>query len=103
MGILVNKDSKVIVQGMTGREGASHSRAMKDFGTQVVAGVTPGKGGEWIEGAAVFDTVKSAVDSTGANCGIIYVPARFAPDAMYEQIRLHGEWVLTGQPQEAPV
>ena len=84
MSILVNKDTRLLVQGMTGREGLFHTRAMIAYGTQVVAGVTPGKGGEWVEGVPVFDTVRQAVDSTGANCAISFVPARFAPDGMYE-------------------
>lgn len=84
MSILVNKDTRVVVQGITGREGLFHTKQMLAYGTKVVAGVTPGKGGEWTEGVPVFDTVKAAVESTGANCSIIYVPARFAPDAMYE-------------------
>lgn len=84
MSILVNKDTRLVVQGMTGREGLFHTKQMLAYGTKVVAGVTPGKGGEWVEGVPVFDTVKSAVDSTGANCALLFVPARFAPDAMYE-------------------
>jgi succinyl-CoA synthetase alpha subunit len=84
MSILVNRDTRLVVQGMTGREGLFHTRQMIAYGTKVVAGVTPGKGGEWVEGVPVFDTVKSAVESTGANCSIIFVPARAATDAMYE-------------------
>jgi succinyl-CoA synthetase alpha subunit len=84
MSILVNKDTRLLVQGMTGREGLFHTRQMIAYGTKVVAGVTPGKGGEWVEGVPVFDTVRAAVESTGANCAILFVPARFAPDAMYE-------------------
>jgi succinyl-CoA synthetase alpha subunit len=84
MSILVNKDTRLLVQGITGREGLFHTKAMIAYGTKVVAGVTPGKGGEWVEGVPVFDTVRQGVDSTGANCAIIFVPARFAPDAMYE-------------------
>lgn len=84
MSILVNRDTRLLVQGMTGREGLFHTKQMIAYGTRVVAGVTPGKGGEWVEGVPVFDTVKAAVDSTGANCAILFVPARFAPDAMYE-------------------
>jgi len=82
----VNKDTRVLVQGITGREGTFHSMQMLAYGTQVVAGVTPGKGGEWAcEGKVpVFDTCKSAVESTGANCALTMVPARFAPEAMYE-------------------
>jgi succinyl-CoA synthetase alpha subunit len=84
MSILVNKDTRLLVQGMTGREGLFHTKQMIAYGTKVVAGVTPGKGGEWVEGVPVFDTVRAAVESTGANCAILFVPARFAPDAMYE-------------------
>lgn len=84
MSILVNKDTRLLVQGMTGREGLFHTQQMIAYGTKVVAGVTPGKGGEWVEGVPVFDTVRAAVESTGANCAILFVPARFAPDAMYE-------------------
>jgi succinyl-CoA synthetase alpha subunit len=84
MSILVNKDTRLVVQGITGREGLFHTQQMIAYGTKVVAGVTPGKGGEWAAGVPVFDTVKAAVDSTGANCAILFVPARFAPDAMFE-------------------
>ncbi|CAM4071906.1 succinate--CoA ligase subunit alpha [Deinococcus marmoris] len=84
MGILVNKDSKVIVQGMTGREGASHSRAMKEFGTQVVAGVTPGKGGMDFEGWPIYNSVAEAKEATGANVSIIFVPPAGAADAVLE-------------------
>jgi succinyl-CoA synthetase alpha subunit len=84
MSILVNKDTRLLVQGITGREGLFHTEQMLDYGTQVVAGVTPGKGGEWAAQVPVFDTVKAAVEATGANCSIIYVPARLAPDAMFE-------------------
>jgi succinyl-CoA synthetase alpha subunit len=85
MSILVSKDTRLVVQGITGREGAFHAQQMIDYGTKVVAGVTPGKGGEWAVGnTPVFDTVKEAVDATGANTSIIYVPARFAPDAIFE-------------------
>jgi succinyl-CoA synthetase alpha subunit len=84
MSILVNKDTRLVVQGITGREGLFHTQQMVAYGTKVVAGVTPGKGGEWAAGAPVFDTVKAAVESTGANCAIIYVPARAATDSMFE-------------------
>jgi len=84
LGILVNKDTRLLVQGITGREGRFHTRRMIEYGTNVVAGVTPKKGGMEVEGVPVFDTVKEAVEVTGANTSIIYVPARFAPDAIYE-------------------
>jgi succinyl-CoA synthetase alpha subunit len=85
MSILVGRDTRLIVQGITGREGAFHTSQMIEYGTNVVGGVTPGKGGEWAVGnTPVFDTVKEAVDATDANTSIIYVPARFAPSAIME-------------------
>jgi succinyl-CoA synthetase alpha subunit len=84
MSILVDKSTRLLVQGITGREGEFHTRQMLDYGTDVVAGVTPGKGGMEIAGVPVFSTVKEAVKATGANTSIIYVPSRFAPDAIYE-------------------
>ncbi|MCB0209286.1 MAG: succinate--CoA ligase subunit alpha [Anaerolineae bacterium] len=84
MGILVGKNTRLVVQGITGREGAFHTQQMIEYGTNVVAGVTPGKGGEWINGVPVFDTVKEAVSATDANTSIIYVPARFSADAIME-------------------
>lgn len=84
MSILVGKDTRLLVQGITGREGAFHTSQMIEYGTQVVAGVTPGKGGEWVHTVPVFDTVKEAINATGANTSIIYVPAAFAPDAIME-------------------
>lgn len=86
MGILVNKESRVLVQGITGREGMFHASQMLKYGTRIVAGVTPGKGGEWVLGGKVpvFDTAKRAVETTGANTSVLFVPARFAEDAMLE-------------------
>ena len=84
MSILVDKSTRLLVQGITGREGEFHTRQMLDYGTKVVAGVTPGKGGMEIAGVPVFNTAKEAVKTTGANTSIIYVPSRFAPDAIYE-------------------
>jgi succinyl-CoA synthetase alpha subunit len=84
MSILVGNDTRLLVQGITGREGAFHAQQMIEYGTQVVAGMTPGKGGEWVHAVPVFDTVKEAVNATGANTSIIYVPARAAPDAIME-------------------
>lgn len=86
MAILVSKDTRLIVQGITGREGSFHTKQMIDYGTNLVGGVTPGKGGEWVHGKPVFDNVKKAVDATGANASIIYVAAPYAPDAIYEAI-----------------
>ena len=84
MSILVGKHTQLLVQGITGREGAFHTQQMLEYGTQVAGGVTPGKGGEWVHGVPVFDTVREAVDATEANTSIIYVPARFAADAIME-------------------
>ncbi len=86
MSILVNKDTRLIVQGITGNEGLFHTQQMLAYGTRVVSGTRPGKGGEWVlDGKVpVFDSCKSAVNATGANCSIIFVSAKFAPDAIYE-------------------
>lgn len=84
MAILIDKNSKVIVQGITGRQGGFHAKLMMEYGTKVVGGVTPGKGGEWFEGKPVFDTVEKAVETTEADISMITVPAPFAPDAIYE-------------------
>ncbi|HYJ13547.1 MAG TPA: succinate--CoA ligase subunit alpha [Thermomicrobiales bacterium] len=86
MSILVGQDTRLLVQGITGREGSFHTTQMVEYGTNVVAGVTPGKKGEQVAGVPVFDTVADAVAETGANTSIIYVPARFAPDAIYEAV-----------------
>jgi succinyl-CoA synthetase alpha subunit len=86
MSILINKNTHLMIQGITGHEGLFHTQQMMDYGTNVVAGVTPGKGGEWVLNGKipVFDSVKIAIDLTGANTSVIFVPAKFAPDAMYE-------------------
>ena len=84
MAILIDEQTRVVVQGLTGREGRFHALRNRAYGTNVVAGVTPGKGGEDVEGIPVFDTVAEAVEATGANASLIFVPARFAGDAVYE-------------------
>ncbi|MBN1430079.1 MAG: succinate--CoA ligase subunit alpha [Anaerolineae bacterium] len=84
MSILVNKDTRLIVQGITGREGAFHTEQAIAYGTNIVGGVTPGKGGEWVGKIPVFDTVKTAVEATEANCSVIYVPASYTSDAILE-------------------
>lgn len=86
MSILADRDTVLIVQGITGREGSFHAAQMLAYGTKVVGGVTPGKGGEWVHGKPVFDSVVSAVEATGANATIISVSAVSAPDAIYEAI-----------------
>src|SRR5215212_2966872 len=84
MSILIDANTRVLVQGITGREGEFHTRQMLAYGTQVVAGVTPGKSGQELLGVPVFDTVAEAAKATGANCSVIFVPPRFAPDACLE-------------------
>jgi len=86
MSILVNKDTRVICQGITGKAGAFHTKGCLDYGTRVVGGVTPGKGGQTVEGVPVFDTVTEAVEKTGANATMIFVPAPFTADAILEAI-----------------
>jgi succinyl-CoA synthetase alpha subunit len=84
MSILVNKDTKVIVQGITGRDGSFHTQQMIDYGTQIVGGVTPGKGDQTIFDKPVFNSVAEAVDATGADVSIMYVPAKFAKGGMLD-------------------
>ena len=86
MAIIVDGETRLVVQGITGREGSFHATRNKGYGTKVVAGVTPGKGGEDVEGIPVFDTVQEAVSETGANTAMVFVPARFAADAMFEAV-----------------
>jgi succinyl-CoA synthetase alpha subunit len=86
MAIIVDGETRLVVQGITGREGSFHATRNKAYGTNVVAGVTPGKGGEDVEGIPVFNTVQDAVSETGANTAMVFVPARFAADAMFEAV-----------------
>jgi len=86
MAIVVDRDTRLVVQGLTGSEGRFHGLRNKNYGTNLVAGVTPGKGGQDVEGVPVFDTVADAVEETGANTTLIFVPARFASDAIYEAV-----------------
>jgi succinyl-CoA synthetase alpha subunit len=86
VAIVVDKDTRLVVQGATGREGSFHTLRNRAYGTQVVAGVTPGKGGSDLEGIPIFDTVADAVAETGANTTMVFVPARFATDAIYEAV-----------------
>lgn len=84
MSILVDENTRLIVQGITGRDGSFHAKQMIEYGTKVVAGCTPGKGGTNVDGVPVFNTVREAVEKEGANTSCIFVPAAFAPDAIYE-------------------
>lgn len=84
MSILVDENTRLLVQGITGREGSFHTEQMLEYGTKVVAGVTPGKAGQEVHGVPVFNTVEDAVKETGANASVIYVPAKFTVDAIYE-------------------
>ncbi len=86
MAIIVDRGTRLVVQGLTGSEGSFHGTRNKRYGTEVVAGVTPGKGGQDVEGIPVFDTVADAVAETGANTTMVFVPARFAADAIYEAV-----------------
>jgi len=84
MAILVDEGTKLVVQGLTGREGSFHGLRNRDYGTDLVAGVTPGKGGQDVEGVPIYDTVHEAVDKAGANTSLVFVPPPFAADAIYE-------------------
>jgi succinyl-CoA synthetase alpha subunit len=86
MAIVVGNETRLVVQGITGSEGSFHAVRNRDYGTNVVAGVTPGKGGQDVSGIPVFDTVREAVDETEANTTLVFVPARFATDAIYEAV-----------------
>ena len=86
MSIFVDKDTRILVQGITGREGMFHTRQCIAYGSRVVAGVTPGKGGQKMDDVPVFNTVKQAVEATGADCSLIFVPPPFAADAVMEAV-----------------
>ena len=86
MSVLIDRDTRLLVQGITGKEGQFHTRGAIDYGTNVVAGVTPGKGGTTTEGVPVFNTVAQAVSETGANASVIFVPPPFAADAILEAV-----------------
>jgi succinyl-CoA synthetase alpha subunit len=88
MAILIDQDTRLVVQGLTGKEGQFHSLRNRAYGTQVVAGVTPGKGGTSVEGIPVFETVAEAVEATEANTALVFVPARFAAEAILEASEL---------------
>ncbi|GGE42044.1 succinate--CoA ligase [ADP-forming] subunit alpha [Pullulanibacillus camelliae] len=94
MSVYVNKDTKVVVQGITGSQGLFHTKQMLEYGTKVVAGTNPGKGGTEVEGVPVFNTVSEAVAKTGANVSIIYVPPAFAADAIVEAVDAEVDLVI---------
>ncbi len=94
MAIVVTNETRLVVQGVTGKEGSFHATRNRDYGTNVVAGVTPGKGGEDVNGIPVFNSVREAVDETQANTSLIFVPARFVADAMYEAVDAGIETVI---------
>jgi succinyl-CoA synthetase alpha subunit len=94
MAIIVDNDTRLVVQGITGREGTFHATRNRDYGTNVVAGVTPGKGGQHVNGIPVFDAVREAVEEAGANTAMVFVPARFAADAIYEAVDAGIETVI---------
>src|ERR671914_2084967 len=94
MAIIIDENTRVVVQGLTGREGRFHALRNRDYGTNVVAGVTPGKGGTDVEGIPVFDSVRAAVAETHPNTAMVFVPARFAADAVYEAVDAGIETVI---------
>ena len=94
MAIIVTNETRLVVQGLTGSQGSFHGPRNRDYGTNVVAGVTPGKGGQDVSGIPVFDTVADAVDEAGANTSVIFVPARFAVDGIYEAVDAGIETVI---------
>ena len=95
MAIFADNNSKVVVQGATGHQGVFHIGAMKEFGTKVVSGVTPGKGGQDVEGVPIFNNVYEAVSKTGANTSLVLVPARFAKDAVFEALDAGCKTIVT--------
>ena len=94
MSILVNENTSVVVQGITGRDGSFHTRQMVEYGTNIAAGVTPGKGGQDLDGIPVYDTLAEAAESTGANTSIIYVRPAFAADAIHEAVDAEMDLVI---------
>src|SRR5687767_2193421 len=95
MSILVNKETKLLVQGITGDAGTFHAKQMLEYGTKIVGGVTPGKGGKrWEDKVPIFDTVRQAKHATGANATVIYVPAAFAADAIMEAVHAEIDLVV---------
>src|SRR5438046_10342565 len=102
MAVLVNQETRVLTQGITGATGQLHTRACREYGTQMVAGVTPGRGGTDFDGIPIFDTVEQAVNATGANASVIYVPPAFAADGIMEAVDA-GVPLVIGIPEGNPV
>src|SRR5206468_1320035 len=94
MAILIDEQTRLVVQGLTGEQGRFHSMRNREAGTRIVAGVTPGKGGQDVEGIPIFETVVEAVAEAGANTAVIYVPARFAAEAILEAADSGGDLVV---------
>lgn len=94
MAILIDKNTRVVVQGITGNQGQFHAQQMIEYGTNVVGGTRPGKGGEWVLGKPIFDTVKSAREATDANCSVIFVPPPLAADSILEAIDADIEFIV---------
>lgn len=95
MSILIDENTKLVIQGITGREGTFHAEQMLEYGTKVVAGVTPGKGGQEVLGIPIFDTVKEAKEATDANTTILFVPAKYTAEGVYEAMDAEMELILT--------
>ena len=95
MSIFVDNNTRLLVQGITGKEGKFHTQQCVAYGTNVVAGVTPGKGGQKMDDIPVFNTVKEAVNQTGANCSMIFVPPAFAADAIMEATDAKVEFIVS--------
>src|SRR5215216_7382900 len=94
MSIIVDSDTKLVISGLTGREGSFHGLRNREYGTDVVAGVTPKKGGQDVEGIPIFDTIADAVAERGANTSMVFVPARFAAASINEAIDARSETVI---------
>ena len=103
MSIILNKDTKVIVQGITGKTAMFHTKQMLEYGTKIVAGVTPGKAGQVVEGVPVFNTVQDAVEATGATASVVFVPPRFAADSIMEAAEAELDLVKVAPLAKPPV
>ena len=102
MTVIVDSNTKVVVQGITGYQGTYHTKAMMEFGTDVVSGVTPGKGGQEVHGVPVYDTVAEAVAETGANASCVFVPAPYTRSAVLEAVQAGIDTIVT-VPEHVPL